>query len=74
MLYDHRGIETARLLLHAAGVSEGYVALWERKRLDLTVEALILVAEWHPLFSEPEREISRKRLAEYGYKVEAARS
>jgi len=74
MLYDHRGLETARLLLHASGVSEGYVALWERKRLDLTVEALILMAEWRPLFSEEERDIARRRLSEYGYKADTARS
>jgi len=67
MLHDHRGLETAQILLHASNVSEGYVALWERRRLDLTVEAVILVEEWHPLFSEQEREIARKRLAEYGY-------
>jgi len=67
MLHEHRGLETARILLHASNVSEGYVALWERKRLDLTVEALILAEEWHPLFSEQEREIARNRLAEYGY-------
>jgi hypothetical protein len=48
MLYDHRGLETARILLHASGVSEGYIALWERKRLDLTVEALILAVELAP--------------------------
>ena len=41
MLTDHRGLETARLLLHSNSVSEGYTALWERGRLDLTVEALI---------------------------------
>jgi len=66
MLHEHRGLETARILLHASNVSEGYVALWERERLDLTVEALILADEWLPLFGEPEREIARKRLAEYG--------
>jgi len=66
MLYAHRGLETARILLHASKVSEGYVALWERKRLDLTVESVILAAEWRCLFSELEREIARKRLAEYG--------
>lgn len=69
MLHDHRGLETARILLHASKVSEGYVALWERKRLDLTVEAVILAPEWHPLFSDGEREIARNRLADYGYKV-----
>src|SRR3984893_3916988 len=69
MLHEHRGLETARILLHASKVSEDYVALWERKRLDLAVEAVILAAEWHSLFSESEREIARNRLADYGYKV-----
>lgn len=72
MLYDHRGLQTARILLHASDVSDGYVALWERHRLDLTVEALILQEEWHPLFSDQEREIARKRLTEYGYTLGAA--
>ena len=67
MLHEHRGLGTARILLRASRVSEGYVALWERKRLDLTVEFLILTDEWRSLFSEGEREIARNRLAEYGY-------
>jgi len=71
MLHEHRGVETARILLHASGVSEGYVALWERQRLDLTVEAVILGAEWHSSFTEQEREIARNRLADYGYQVDA---
>jgi len=41
--------------------------LWERQRLDLTVEAIILEEEWHSLFSEQERQIARNRWAEYGY-------
>ena len=69
MLYEHRGLETARILLHASNVSEGYIALWEWKHLDLTVEALILAPEWHNLFSEPEREIARTRLAKYDDKA-----
>jgi hypothetical protein len=72
MLHEHRGLETARILLHASKVSEGYVALWERKRLDLTVEAVILAEQWHPLFSDQEREIAGNRLAEYGYTVGGA--
>ncbi len=67
MLFDHRGIETARILLHASHVSDGYIALWERNRLDLTVEALILESTWRPLFSDRELKIARKRLADYGY-------
>ena len=54
MVVEHGGLETARYLLHAATVSEGYTALWERKRLDLTVEAMILQPEWQALFSDAE--------------------
>lgn len=30
MLYEHRGLETAQILLHSTNVSEGYTAPWER--------------------------------------------
>jgi len=69
MLHDHRGMETARMLINATQPSEGYTALWERGRLDLTVEALVLQSEWQALFAqEPELlERARGRLADYGY-------
>ena len=67
MLFRHKGLETARILLHSDQVSEGYTALWERDRLDLTVEATIISNEkYHTLFNEEELEICRKRLREYG--------
>ncbi len=68
MLHEHRGLITAQILLHDSNVSTGYTALWERKRLDLTVEALILQKKWNPLFSDDERKIARERLESYGYK------
>ncbi len=37
MLMQHGGLETAHMLLHADVVSDGYTALWERGRLDITV-------------------------------------
>ncbi len=68
MLQKHRGLETARVLLHAPTQSEGFTALWERGRLDLTVEALILDhPEFHPLFTSEELEMARQRLAKYEY-------
>jgi len=68
MLTDHRGLETARILLHADTVSEGYTALWERNRLDLTVEALIRDnPQYHSLFTDEERETARRRLEQYEY-------
>ena len=68
MLHEHRGLETARILLHSTNVSEGYTALWERGRLDLTVEAVIHDnPKWHPLFTAEELAICTKRLTEYKY-------
>lgn len=68
MLYEHRGLGTARILLHSPTVSDGYTALWERGRLDLTVEAVIHDnPKWHPLFSAEELAICTKRLKDYHY-------
>ena len=67
MVSDRGGLETARYLLHATTVSDGYAALWERGRLDLTVEAVILAPKWHGLFSKAERRIAVDRLREYGF-------
>ena len=68
MLYRHGGLETARILLHAPKVSDGYTALWEHGRLDLTVEAVIYDnAKWQPLFTEKELSICWNRLQDYGY-------
>ena len=70
MVTDRGGLDTARYLLHAPVVSEGYTALWERNRLDLTVEAMILQPRWKTLFSDDERRIAIQRLRDYGYKGE----
>lgn len=68
MLEANRGVLTAKLLIHAPTVSEGYTALWERGRLDLTVEAMIHDnPKWHPLFSAEELAICRERLQQYEY-------
>lgn len=67
MVSEVGGLETARRLLSSSGVSDGFTHLWERKRLDLSVENLVLQDRWAPLFSERERQTARDRLAEYGY-------
>ena len=71
MLKEHGGLETARRFIHSVDYAPGFTKLWERKRLDLTVEAVILAeTKWHSLFTPEELEICRKRLAEYGYTPE----
>lgn len=67
MVSEKGGLGTARYLIHAPKVSDGYTALWERKRLDLTVEAMILDnPKWHPLFIQEELDICKARLEQYG--------
>jgi hypothetical protein len=68
MVTENGGEETAHLLL-AKEPTEGFTKLWEKKHLDLSVEALVLKPQFAPLFDEIERENARKRLAEYGYKA-----
>jgi hypothetical protein len=66
MLEEHGGVQTAHILLASTTPSDGYTALWERGRLDLTVEALVLEQDWG-LFSEVELARARRRLKDYGY-------
>ena len=66
MLDERGGLATAKTLLHAQ-VSDGYTALWELGRLDLSVEAYVLRPEFQTLFTSEELEIARTRLKEDGY-------
>ncbi len=55
-------------LILSSNVSEGYTALWERKRLDLTVEAAIHDnPEWQSLFSADKLIFCEKRLTDFQY-------
>lgn len=70
MLGQRGGLGTAKALLRAPQVSSGFVALWERKRLDLTVEAQILAnPRFWELFDQRELDTARKWLKEYGYEA-----
>jgi len=70
MLGTKGAVETARYLLREPQVSSGFVALWERKRLDLSVEAQVLA---HPkfweFFEERDLDTARRWLREYGYEA-----
>ena len=41
MLHDIGAVQTAWQLINASQPSEGYTRLWELKRLDLSVEAVV---------------------------------
>lgn len=62
------GVAAAKQLLNAPGHSEGLTKLWEAKRLDLSMEVLVLTDPWTTLFSDDERRIAYRRLQELGYR------
>ena len=73
MLGDHGGVGTAHRLLASSEASSGFTALFERGRLDLTVEAVVVKPEFASLFTEDEIETARRRLNELGYRSPDAR-
>ena len=71
MLADAGPVATARRLVTSTQPSQGFTALWERGRLDLTVEAHLLQQRFAGLFTDDERDAARARLAAYGYQLPA---
>ncbi len=67
MVNERGGLDTAKLLLRSEGYSEGLTALWEKGRLDLSMEALVLGERWSTLFSADELAVARKRLIERNF-------
>ncbi len=55
MLHDRGGQATAKTLINASKPSDGFTVLWEKGRLDLTVEAMVAEnPKWHSLFLREE--------------------
>ncbi|RRQ27388.1 DUF262 domain-containing protein [Rhodococcus sp. Eu-32] len=67
MLAEIGPVATAKKLLASPTVSDGFASLWERGRLDLTVEALVLDARFETLFDLDELEVARRRLEQFDY-------
>ncbi|WP_051289863.1 HNH endonuclease [Paenibacillus massiliensis] len=67
MLANEGGLKVAKNLINSKQPSDGFNKLWELKRLDLTVEALILKSDYRKLFTENELDIVKDRLNRYGY-------
>jgi hypothetical protein len=64
---NHGGVAYAHQLLRAEGTSDGFQRLTDERRLDLTVEALVLRDEYVELFNTEERSVAAHRLARAGY-------
>ena len=67
MLEELGGLETAKRLLSSEKLADGFTKLWELRRLDLTVEALVIQDRYKELFTEQELETAKTRLEALGY-------
>jgi len=67
MVTENGGLNAAKSLLRTNAVSDGLVELWKHKRLDLTMEALILRSPWRSLFTNEELATAETRLRDLGY-------
>lgn len=72
MLAEFGPLATAHKLLAAPAVSDGFAALWERGRMDLTVEAVVVEPQFAELFSTDEIAVARRRLEQFGYTPDEA--
>jgi hypothetical protein len=67
MVNELGGVATARFILAQEHAGDGFTTLWEKQRLDLAVEALVLKPAFAALFSPEERARARARLAAANY-------
>jgi hypothetical protein len=67
MVSDMGGVRTAKTLVNANAPSDGFTVLWEKGRLDLAVENVVLQPRFRPLFTDPELERAELRLRDYGF-------
>jgi 5-methylcytosine-specific restriction protein A len=68
MLHKDGAIITAKTLIRPGSrESDGYKKLWEKGRLDLTVELVALQPQWQYLFTGDELKNAQKRLRNYKY-------
>lgn len=67
MVNKHGGIETARRLLVSSKISYGFTKLWDYRRLDLTVECLVLNERFRELFNGDQLETARRRLRDFDF-------
>lgn len=69
LVAQKHGVPAAKQLIAKSGGTYGFEILWEKHRLDLSVENLVLQEKYSSLFTEEEKQICRKRLQEFGYNL-----
>ncbi|MGV8125369.1 MAG: hypothetical protein AB2L14_36955 [Candidatus Xenobiia bacterium LiM19] len=64
LVQEKGGLQAAKDLIRSSAnsIPEGLSILWEHKRLDMSLEAMVLRERWRPLFTDEEREMARNTL------------
>jgi hypothetical protein len=70
LIQNKGGWEAAKQLINVDKQHSGLSKLWELKRLDLSVEALVLKPEYVTLFTDEERKVCKERLIQLNHKFE----
>ncbi|PWI05261.1 hypothetical protein DIZ27_40340 [Streptomyces sp. NWU339] len=71
MVGELGGAEAARQLLRGRDASDGFTTLWEHGRLEMSVEAFVLLPWYRELFTEEQLETAGRRLREHRFDVDA---
>lgn len=71
MVAEHGGPGAARQLLRGRDASDGFTVLWEANRLEMSVEACVLLPWYRELFTGDELATARRRLVEHRFDVDA---
>jgi hypothetical protein len=70
MIGNYGGVGAVKRLLQGNDVSDGFTTLWAAARLELSVEAFVLLPWYQYLFTEEERTIARRRLEQVEFDVD----
>lgn len=71
-VHELGGVDAAKELLASPDMQSGLMRLWEEKRLDLSIEALVVVEPWRELFSSDQIAAAERNLRSLEYPLEAA--
>jgi hypothetical protein len=67
MISDDDSVVAVKSLLNGKTETYGFTTLFEKRRLDLSMENIVYSENWGDLFTEEEISIAKKRLKDYGY-------
>lgn len=70
MLGEMGGVDAAHRLLGGPATSDGFTTLWERRRLEMSVEAFVLLPWYAHLFTADELDKASQRLRDHDFDVE----